>query len=275
MRWAAGLPVQGVPANPTPAKIINLSYGGTGPCDSDYQQTVDDVTAAGALVVVAAGNAGAPLTRPADCAGVVAVGAVRGDGAKTSYASYGSNVALTVPGGSGESGADAGLLTTLNAGRTVPGAHTYESLPGTSFAAPLVAGTAALMLSVNPGLKAADLARLLKASVRPHTTQSNLATCSADAVSQAVCNCTTATCGAGLLDAHLALIAAAQPTSTAPAPAAPTLPSPSLTTPVADSGGGGGMGLLWGAALWAWLAALAFSQRRLARSAQGHSPVRH
>jgi serine protease len=28
MRWAAGLPVPGVPTNPTPARVINLSLGG-------------------------------------------------------------------------------------------------------------------------------------------------------------------------------------------------------------------------------------------------------
>ena len=270
MRWAAGLPVQGVPVNPNPAKVINLSYGGSGPCDNAYQQTVNDVTAAGALVVVAAGNSAEPVTRPADCTGVVAVGAVRGDGAKTSYSSYGPNVALAVPGGSGSTGADAGLLTTLNAGRTVPVAHTYESLVGTSFAAPLAAGTAALMLSVQPGLTPADLTRLLKASVRPHTTQPNLPTCSATSLSQAVCNCTTTTCGAGLLDAQLALLAATPVVLPTPAPTVPTVP----TTPVADSGGGGHTGWAWGLGLWAWLAALALSRGRPASRAKGCLPAR-
>jgi serine protease len=262
MRWAAGLPVTGVPANTTPAKVINLSYGGSGPCDSAYQQTVNDLMAAGTLVVVAAGNSAEPVARPADCKGVVAVGAVRGDGAKTSYSSYGPNVALAVPGGSGISGADAGLLTTLNSGRTVPENAVYGSLVGTSFAAPLVAGTAALMLSAQPTLGPADLSRLLKASVRPHTAQPNLSTCSPTARSQTVCNCTTDSCGTGLLDASLALAAATPvvvPTPT-PTPVEPT-------TPVADSGGGGQTGVVWGLALWAWLAALAFSRGRLASPA--------
>jgi serine protease len=90
VRWAGGLPVSGVPVNPTPARVINLSYGGSGACDSVYQQALDDVAAVGALVVVAAGNVAEPLTRPADCRGVLAVGAVRGDGAKTSYPLSGS-----------------------------------------------------------------------------------------------------------------------------------------------------------------------------------------
>lgn len=270
MRWAAGLAVDGVPANPTPAKVINLSFGGSGPCDSAYQQTVNDVTAAGALVVVAAGNAAGPLTRPADCSVVVAVGAVRGDGAKASYSSYGANVALAVPGGSGMSGAaDAGLLTTLNSGRTIPAGHSYGALTGTSFAAPLVAGTAALMLSTQPGLTPADLTALLKASVRPHTAQTNLPTCSTAALTQGICNCTVTTCGAGLLDTQraVAAAAAAMPTTVATgspptAPALPLLPA----APEPSSGGGGSTSLVWGAALWIWLAAVAFNRRRLAKS---------
>lgn len=271
MRWAAGLPVAGVPANSQPARVINLSYGGSGPCDSAYQQTVNDVSAAGALVVVAAGNAAGPLTRPADCSGVVAVGAVRGDGAKTSYASYGPNVALAVPGGSGDSGADAGLLTTSNAGRTVPAGHTYESLVGTSFAAPLVAGTAALMLSVQPGLTPADLTRLLRASVRAHTFQASLANCSASAATQGACNCTSDTCGSGLLDAHLALVAATPVVLPTPAPTVPVTP----TAPDADAGGGGHTGVGWGLALWGWLLALALSRGRVASQTPHSSSAPH
>src|SRR6185503_6134884 len=57
---------------------------------------------------------------------------------------------------------------------------------GTSFAAPLVSGVAALMLSVAPDLTATQVRDLLKASTKPFPASSN---------------CTTLTCGAGLLDA--------------------------------------------------------------------------
>ena len=40
MRWAAGLNVPGVPTNPTPAKILNLSLGGSGSCTSSYRQAI-------------------------------------------------------------------------------------------------------------------------------------------------------------------------------------------------------------------------------------------
>ena len=45
MRWAAGLAQPGVPSNPTPARILNLSLGGEGACSSAYQAAVDEVTA--------------------------------------------------------------------------------------------------------------------------------------------------------------------------------------------------------------------------------------
>lgn len=263
VRWAAGLPVAGAPANPHPAKIINLSYGGDGACNAAYQSTIDAVNAAGALLVVAAGNAGAPVTRPADCRGVLAVTAVRGDGAKASYGSYGPTVGIAAPGGSGLSGADGGLLTTVDSGRRSPVSSTYASMTGTSFSAPLAAGVAGLMLSVNAVLPMDTVKSLLMTSVRPHTRQANLASCSAQVVSQGVCNCTTQTCGGGLLDVELALAAAqgAVPTT----PVTPTDPS----TPNAD-GGGGAMGGLWGAALWLWLWAVRRSQlvvrRRVAAS---------
>jgi serine protease len=266
VRWAGGLPVAGVPVNPTPARVINLSYGGSGACDSVYQQALDDVVAVGVLVVAAAGNVAEPLTRPADCRGVLAVGAVRGDGAKASYSSYGPNVALSVPGGSGAVGPDDGLLTTLNAGTTVPGAATYGSLTGTSFAAPLVAGTAALMLSVHPGLTPADLTRLLTQSVRTHTTQATLPACSAGALTQGVCNCTTDSCGRGLLDAGLA-VAAARAAVASTTPATPTV--------AASEGGGGHTGVAWGVALWAWLLLLGLSRRSAAAPARpGRCPAR-
>jgi serine protease len=255
VRWAAGLPVAGVPVNPNPAKIINLSYGGDGPCNAAYQAAIDDATAAGALVVAAAGNAGAPVTRPADCRGVLAVTAVRGDGAKASYGSYGPAVGLAAPGGSGSGGADDGIYTTLNTGRRSPTTSSYGPMVGTSFSAPLAAGVAALVLSIQPGLSGAAVSSLLVGHVRPHTRQANLATCSAQSISQGACNCTTQTCGSGLLDVDLALAAAQG--AIPPAPVTPTTP----VTP-STQGGGGALGVLWGVGLWLWLWAVRRSQIR-------------
>lgn len=202
MRWAAGLAVPGAPANPNPARVINLSFGGSAPCSAIYQDVIDEVTAAGALVVVAAGNEGGLIQRPADCQRVLTVAGVRSDGLKASYSNMGSNVALAAP--SGDSGMQ--ILSLDNSGLREPAVDTYGTKIGTSFAAPLASGVAALMLSVNPALTPAQLITRMKASTRPHVFLAGVPTCTVN--SGFACNCTTALCGTGLLDARLALSAA-------------------------------------------------------------------
>lgn len=51
MRWAAGLSVAGVPSNPNPAQVINLSLGGDGLCTAAYQAVATEITARGVLIV--------------------------------------------------------------------------------------------------------------------------------------------------------------------------------------------------------------------------------
>ena len=75
--WAAGGTVTGLPQNPNPAKVINLSLGGSGACDITSQNAVNAARAKGASVIVAAGNSNtsATGTSPANCSGVIAVAA--------------------------------------------------------------------------------------------------------------------------------------------------------------------------------------------------------
>lgn len=259
LRWAAGLPVAGAPANPHPARVINLSYGGSGACNSAYQSTVNDLRNAGAILVVAAGNSGTALSRPADCKGVFAVAAARGDGAKSAYSSFGYNVALAAPGGSGVSGSlDAGVLTALDSGQQGPVSPTYATVAGTSFAAPLVAAVASMVVGIRSDLSVAEIESLLKNAVRPHVKNSLLSDCTPTSSSLGVCNCTTQTCGTGLMDGNLAITAAlalSAPPSTLPAPSTP----PTETEP---GGGGGATGWLWGLALWFWVIAVSHQNRR-------------
>jgi serine protease len=209
VRWAAGLPVDGQPLNPHPARVINLSFGGDALCSPAYQETIDAATAAGALVVVAAGNGGGALKRPADCQRVLAVASVQRDGSKASYSSFGANVALSAPGGSWSSSANDTLITSLtNSGLSGPVDNTSGLKQGTSFAAPQAAGVASLMLSVNPALTPEQLIERMKVAARPHG-QAGLPACGSAGVS--VCQCTTETCGAGLLDAERAVQLASGP----------------------------------------------------------------
>ncbi|HEF5787267.1 peptidase [Burkholderia multivorans] len=190
MRWAAGIPVNGAPNNPTPAKVINLSLGGSGACSTTFQQAIDDVTAKGVTVVVAAGNDGqsTALDQPANCRGVIAVGATDSTGRRASFSNFGSDVALSAPG--------VGIVSTANSGTTTPGTDTYGPANGTSFAAPQVSGVAALMLSVNGNLTPAQIQQKLQGGTRA-------------AKLAAGTSCTAAPAGSGILDAGAAVASAA------------------------------------------------------------------
>ena len=206
--WAAGAAVTGVPANANPARVINLSLGGTGPCDRTTQAAIDTARSRGAVVVVAAGNEGSDVagSNPANCSGVVAVAATQRSGGLASYSNRGAGITLAAPGGDER---DA-IVSTLNAGRTAPGADSYASLMGTSMATPVVSGVAALMLAVNANLSPDQLMVLLQRTARPF--------------SQA---CTG--CGSGIVDAAAAVAAASGTPSIMPAPVTP----PVSTAPVA------------------------------------------
>ncbi len=225
MRWAAGLSVPGVPNNPNPARIINLSLGGNGPCDAAYQDVINQLTAQGVLVVASAGNETGPVDTPGNCTGVLAVAGVRHVGTKVGYSSMGPEVSVSAPAGNCVNLSGACLYsieTTVNLGTTTPGANGYTSATdtepsvGTSFSAPQVAGVAALMLSLNPALTPADLIARIKQSARPFPSDPNLPTCPNFALygdTAGQCNCTTTTCGAGMLDAAAAVAAALPPTA--------------------------------------------------------------
>lgn len=252
LRWAAGLPVSGVPANPNPVRLIVLSYGGIDPCDAAsaspevaatarlYLDTLaelrrDGAGGLGTLVFIAAGNQRSAVGRPASCAGAFAVTALNREGYKASYANFGPQIALATPGGDAGTGgsggkcdeqlADSGIVSTSNLGDTAPGAAGYAAVSGTSFAAPAAAGVASLMLAVNPALSLTQLEALLKRSARPHVAVPQLGSCSLvdNPLNPGRCGCTTATCGSGVLDADRALILAHDPSSTLPDVAAATV----------------------------------------------------
>ncbi len=231
MRWAGGLNVPGVPNNPTPARVVNVSLGG-GTCSSIEQQAVNDLNAAGVIVVAAAGNSAGAVEAPADCSGVIAVTAHANDGENASFANVGTQVAISAPGGgcgnskvivtnnvvTGCTVSQSFIRTLTNAGMASPTTYITVGSQGTSFAAPMVSGVVAMMLAVNPALTPAQATLVLKNTARPHPAGS-FCTLSAN----------TGKCGAGLLDADQALAAAPNPPSTG-------------TSSGGSSGGGGGGG---------------------------------
>jgi serine protease len=195
MIWASGGAVTGVPANPNKARVLNLSLGGSGTCDTTTQNAINSARSRGAVVVVAAGNSNinAANSNPANCAGVIAVAAVGRTGGKASYSNYGANVDVAAPGG--DSGA--GILSTWNAGTSTPAGDNYGYMMGTSMATPHVAGVAALMLAKNPNLTPDEVEAKLKATARAFP-----AACSG--------------CGAGIVDAAAAVNAVASTVAVAP-----------------------------------------------------------
>ncbi|WP_148715232.1 S8 family serine peptidase [Chitinolyticbacter meiyuanensis] len=238
IRWAVGLSatVNGValPINPNPAKVLNLSLGGDTAvpnragsigCSDEYQDAIDAAVQTGAVVVVAAGNyyeEDVKKYMPANCKNVVVVGGSNpytGDRA-IDISSFGAGVTISAPA--------AGMHTTTayKANGTTQYLTTYESvagprerngLQGTSFAAPLVSGTLALMFSYRPQLSATEAVAILKSTARPFPAGSS---------------CYTQGCGTGVLN-----VGAAMAELTSRYPSAPTcsLSASNLSVPVGVS----------------------------------------
>jgi serine protease len=244
MRWAAGLSVPGLPGSPHPARVLNLSLGSGDSCDPNaatnpggasgagtaalYRETINAVNAQGAVVVVAAGNGtGHAVGLPANCPGAIGVVALRHIGTKVGFSDIGPEITIAAPGGNcvNVGPGDAcmyPMLSTTNSGITKPAlsgyTDSYNIAVGTSFSAPLVAGTVALMLSRRPSLTPSEIVSVLKGTARafpssgaaPNPDGTPIQACRApDGSDQLQCYCTTSTCGAGMLDAAAAVAAVA------------------------------------------------------------------
>jgi serine protease len=261
MRWAAGLTVtnpdgSNVTANPYPADIINLSLGGSGACPSSYQSLITTLSGMGVLVVASAGNQSGPVDSPANCSGVLGVGGLRNVGTKVGYSSLGPEVGISAPAGNCVDTTGVACLrsidTTTNSGTTTPLDNTYtnQSNPnlGTSFSAPIVTGVAALMRSVNANLTPAQLIARIKSSATPFPQPAGTPTCSSTTSSSVECACTTALCGAGMINAFNAVTAALNPIAAIKPPAS----FPSNTPVTVDASGSAAACNVGGALTYAW-----------------------
>ena len=244
MRWSVGLAVPNVPINGRPAKIVNISLGSAGTCASSaYASAVADVLATGAVIVAAAGNEDAAVILPANCPGVISVGAVRGDGTRTVYSNTGAGLTIMAPGGDYTSATNDRIATTSNAGTTTPLAYStagyYVTAAGTSFSTPIVSGIVSLMLSTAPALTSSQIIDVLRSTARPFASVAGYQSCIAGGSNNASntipCNCTTAACGAGYVDANAAV-------ARAYALGGGSVATPVATTPSTSSGSSGGGG---------------------------------
>ena len=136
--------------------VVNLSLGGTptSTCAADspaLQTAITNAVSAGVVIVAAAGNDSGPVNSPGYCTGVIPAGATDGGDNLAYFSSRGAPLAtngLVAPGVS--------VVTTH------PGNGT-SSPSGTSFSSPMVAGTAALLLSAKPTLTPAQVQTNLRA----------------------------------------------------------------------------------------------------------------
>lgn len=133
------------------ADVINISFGGP-QGSSTMASAVSYALSHGVVVVASAGNSGpgSGISYPAAYSSVISVGATDSNDNVASFSSTGPGLVLSAPGVS--------ILTwNPNAGGSM---LSYWS--GTSFASPLVAGVAALMVSANSSLTPTQVAGILE-----------------------------------------------------------------------------------------------------------------
>jgi len=163
------------------ARVINMSFGTDdrvlhASSPRPHRDVVDYALARGCILVAASGNNGIETKYwPAAYPEVIAVGAVSASGDVAGFSTRGAHVDICAPGER--------ILTTALDG--------YQYATGTSFAAPFVAATSALLVAHAARhahvLKGADVHDILRATARPFKVPTTL-------------------CGAGVLDAAAALI---------------------------------------------------------------------
>ena len=197
LRWLAGYEVEGVPLISEPVDVINMSVRFGDFCTADFQSVVDDISAKGITLIAANGNQSTNLLAhsPSDCSGVISVASTSLDGFKSYFSNYGVYVDLTA------FGDNIRVQSVLDA--DADGKYDYALWSGTSFAAPLVTGTVALLLQDNPSLSTVDIEVILKKSAGKPTLSKYY---NEQSQPLAKYSCDNGVCGYGILNAKKAIL---------------------------------------------------------------------
>jgi len=135
--------------------VLNCSWGSIRPRSSIEQSLIDYALSRGTVVVASSGNYGNALDSrnyPAAYDGVIGVGEVSSTDVLSSASGLGANAALLAP--------SRNAITTTSGGE-----YTSSGITGTSFAAPMVAGMAAVVRARHPALTARQVGAFLRRSV--------------------------------------------------------------------------------------------------------------
>lgn len=138
------------------ADVINLSLGSTEPSEL-LREAIAEAQRRGIVVVAAVGNDDSEVLPqfPASLNEVLAVAAIDFQSKKALFSNFGSHVDVSAPG--------VKLISAFPGGNL--GAASYAEWSGTSFAAPLAAAEAALLLAYDP--RQSDINSIIKASAAP------------------------------------------------------------------------------------------------------------
>lgn len=155
--WSVGGNVPGVPTNPYPAKVLNMSFGvderlgkEIAHCDEALQDALFFARSKGAVITVAAGNENRweYYNAPAVCNGAIKVASTGPEGLRAYYSNYGPSVSFAAPGGDLHYGLQGGILSTVNPGGGFQGSG-FDFYQGTSMASPHAAGVAGLIFAAS------------------------------------------------------------------------------------------------------------------------------
>jgi serine protease len=217
LRWAVGLPVSGVPANASPAAVVNMSLGGRGSCAPAWQDTITQASnqPQRPIIVVAAGNSAEDASdfTPASCSGIITVGATETRGFRSYYSNYGTRIDVMAPGGditidrNNDTYVDGVLSPLKDDTKTGAAQFNYVFYQGTSMASPHVAGLVALMKARRTDLTFPEALDILKSTAVP-LSATNCTGRPSDRIPPSFPTLAGSDCGAGLVNAQAAVTVA-------------------------------------------------------------------